>query len=79
MYYVSTDKHKRVEDFYLVDKPDVVEVETPSVVRTKGCASDAKSRLMSIKEKVVILSSKPNRQCKKCGELGHHDSRNCGR
>ena len=75
----SGDKDKPVKDFYFAKKPAVVRVQPPSVVSTKGSKSDSKSRLVSAKEKAIKLNSKPLRQCKKCGEFGHHDSRNCGR
>ncbi|KAG6428162.1 hypothetical protein SASPL_112411 [Salvia splendens] len=74
-----TDKGNTVEDFYFIEKVVVVELHPPSVVSTKGSASDPKSRLVSAKEKAIKLNSKPLSQCKKCGELGHHDSWNCGR
>ncbi|XP_047947257.1 protein FAR1-RELATED SEQUENCE 5-like [Salvia hispanica] len=75
----SADKDKPVKDFYFAEKPAVVRVHPPSVVSTKGSKSDSKSRLVSAKEKTIKLNNKPLRQCKKCGEFGHHDSRNCGR
>ena len=66
-----------VEDFYSIERPALVEVQPPNVVQTKGSCSDSASRLVSAKEKAVVLASKPKRRCGKCRELGHHDSRNC--
>ncbi|KAG6403457.1 hypothetical protein SASPL_135679 [Salvia splendens] len=50
-----------------------VDVQPPEVVSTKGCGSRLSSRV----EKDLKLKNKPMRQCKKCQEWGHHDSRNC--
>ena len=66
----------RVEDFYSIERPALVEVQPPNVVQTKGSCSDSASRLVSAKEKAVVLASKPKRRCGKCRELRHHDSRN---
>ncbi|XP_047942783.1 uncharacterized protein LOC125189561 [Salvia hispanica] len=65
-----------VEDFYSIERPALVEVQPPNVVQTKGSCSDSASRLVSAKEKAVVLASKPKRRCGKCRELRHHDSRN---
>ena len=75
----SAEKSKTVDDFYFFGRPNVVEVHPPKVVRTRGSCSDSGSRIVLAKEKAIILQSKPKRKCGKCGELGHHDSRNCGR
>lgn len=66
-------KKQRIESFYGGEKPLVVDVHPPEVVKTKGHASRLKPRL----EKAMRLKNKPVRQYKKCHEWGHHDSRNC--
>ncbi|KAG6390877.1 hypothetical protein SASPL_148622 [Salvia splendens] len=50
-----------------------VDVQPPEVVVTKGSGSKLPSRV----EKVLMLKSKPLRQCMKRQEWGHHDSSNC--
>ncbi|KAG6411344.1 hypothetical protein SASPL_129424 [Salvia splendens] len=55
------------------EAPQEVVVQPPEVVGTKGSGSRLPSRV----EKALKLKSKPLRQCKKCQEWGHHDSRNC--
>ncbi|KAG6414316.1 hypothetical protein SASPL_127035 [Salvia splendens] len=62
-----------MEEFYGAEAPQEVEVQPPEVVSTKGCGSSLPSRV----EKALKLKNKPMRQCKKCQEWGHHDSRNC--
>ncbi|KAL1564053.1 protein FAR1-RELATED SEQUENCE 5-like [Salvia divinorum] len=69
------EKKKMVEDFYGMSVPDVIDVHPPDVVSTKGSGTDRVSR----RETAIKKSNKPLRRCGKCHELGHHDSRNCGR
>ncbi|XP_042038463.1 protein FAR1-RELATED SEQUENCE 5-like [Salvia splendens] len=69
----AAQKKQRIESFYGGEKPLVVDVHPPEVVKTKGHASRLQPRL----EKAMRLKNKPVRQCKKCHEWGHHDSRNC--
>ncbi|KAL1555756.1 protein FAR1-RELATED SEQUENCE 4-like [Salvia divinorum] len=69
------EKKKMVEDFYKMPVPDVIDVHPPDVVSTKGSGSDRVSR----RETAIKKANKPLRRCGKCHELGHHDSRNCGR
>ncbi|KAG6406086.1 hypothetical protein SASPL_133683 [Salvia splendens] len=64
---------KLIEKFYGAEAPQEVDVQPPEVVSTKGCGSRLPSRV----EKSLKLKRKPLRQCKKCQEWGHHDSRNC--
>ncbi|XP_047952287.1 protein FAR1-RELATED SEQUENCE 5-like [Salvia hispanica] len=59
------------------ERPEVVEVHPPDVVKTKGHASSSASRLISKREKAIKDATRPLRRCKACDELGHHDSRNC--
>ncbi|XP_047942989.1 uncharacterized protein LOC125189800 [Salvia hispanica] len=73
------EKRKTVDDFYFIGRPDVVEVHPPKVVRTRGSCNDSGSRIVSAREKAITLQSKPKRKCGKCGEVGHHDAKNCGR
>ena len=58
-----TEKRKRVEDFYFIGRPNVVEVQQLDVVRTKGSCNDSGNRLVSQKEKPIMLQSKPKRSC----------------
>ncbi|KAG6432909.1 hypothetical protein SASPL_104499 [Salvia splendens] len=69
----TTQKKKLMEEFYGAEAPQEVDVQPPEVVSTKGCGSRLPSRV----EKALKLKSKSLRQCKKCQEWGHHDSRNC--
>ncbi|KAG6385930.1 hypothetical protein SASPL_154813 [Salvia splendens] len=62
---------KVIEEFYGAEAPQEVDVQPPEVVSTKGCGSRLPSRV----EKALKLKRKPLRQCKKCQEWGHHDSR----
>ncbi|KAG6406987.1 hypothetical protein SASPL_129967 [Salvia splendens] len=55
------------------ETPQEVVVQPPEVVSMKGSGSRLPLRV----EKALKLKSKPLRQCKKCQEWGHHDSRNC--
>ncbi|KAG6430645.1 hypothetical protein SASPL_108717 [Salvia splendens] len=63
---------KLIEEFYGADAPKEVDVQPLEVVSTKGSGSRLPSRV----EKDLKLKNKPLRQCKKCQEWGHHDSRN---
>ncbi|KAG6433569.1 hypothetical protein SASPL_105183 [Salvia splendens] len=69
----TAQKKKIMEEFYGAEAPQEVEVQPPEVVSTKGSGSRLPSRV----EKALKLKNKPMRQCKKCQEWGHHDSRNC--
>ncbi|XP_042005774.1 protein FAR1-RELATED SEQUENCE 7-like [Salvia splendens] len=69
----TAQKKKIMDEFYGAEAPQEVDVHPPEVVSTKGCGSRLPSRV----EKALKLKSKPMRQCKKCQEWGHHDSRNC--
>ncbi|KAG6407378.1 hypothetical protein SASPL_130367 [Salvia splendens] len=69
----TSQKKKLIEDFYGAEAPQEVDVHPPEVVSTKGSGSRVPSRV----EKALKLKSKPLRQCKKCQEWGHRDSRNC--
>ena len=75
--FSSMDKEQRFENLYGSSRPNVVTVHPPAVVKTKGSGSGG--RIVSHKEKALREQQRPCRQCKKCGEFGHHDSRNCGR
>ena len=65
-----------IEQFYGMERPEVVEVHPPDVVKKKGHASSSASRLISKREKAIKEATRPLRRCKACDELGHHDSRN---
>ncbi|KAG6397564.1 hypothetical protein SASPL_143733 [Salvia splendens] len=69
----TAQKKKIMKEFYGAEAPQEVDVQPPEVVSTKGCGSRLPSRV----EKALKLKNKPMRQCKKCQEWGHHDSRNC--
>ena len=69
----AAQKKKMIESFYGCEVPSVIEVHPPQLVSTKGSGS----RLISRREKAIRMMSKPGRRCAKCGEVGHHDSRNC--
>ncbi|KAG6397279.1 hypothetical protein SASPL_143445 [Salvia splendens] len=69
----TAQKKKIMEEFYGAETPQEVDVQPPEVVSTKGCGSRLPSRV----EKALKLKNKLMRQCKKCQEWGHHDSRNC--
>ncbi|XP_047978452.1 protein FAR1-RELATED SEQUENCE 9-like [Salvia hispanica] len=69
----TSQKKKLIEEFYGAEAPQEVDVQPPDVVSTKGSGSRLPSRV----EKALKIKSKPLRQCKKCQEWGHHDSRNC--
>ncbi|XP_047945914.1 protein FAR1-RELATED SEQUENCE 5-like [Salvia hispanica] len=69
----TAQKKMLIEEFYGAEAPLEVDVQPPEVVSTKGSGSRVPSRV----EKALKLKSKPLRQCKKCQEWGHHDSRNC--
>ncbi|XP_042023030.1 protein FAR1-RELATED SEQUENCE 5-like [Salvia splendens] len=75
----AIEKRRMIEEFYGMVRPEVVEVHPPDVVKTKGHASSSKSRLISKREKALKDASRPQRRCKACDEMGHHDSRNCPR
>ncbi|XP_042022945.1 protein FAR1-RELATED SEQUENCE 5-like [Salvia splendens] len=75
----AIEKRRMIEEFYGMVWPEVVEVHPPYVVKTKGHASSSKSRLISKREKALKDASRPQRRCKACDEMGHHDSRNCPR
>ncbi|KAG6431140.1 hypothetical protein SASPL_109215 [Salvia splendens] len=62
-----------MEEFYGAEAPQKVDVQPPEVVSMKGYGSRLPSRV----EKALKLKSRPMRQCKKCQEWGHHNSRNC--
>ncbi|KAG6403339.1 hypothetical protein SASPL_135556 [Salvia splendens] len=68
----TAQKNKLIEEFYGAGAPQEVDVQPPEVVSTKGSGSRLPSRV----EKALKLKNKPLRQCKKCQEWGHHDSRN---
>ncbi|XP_042027286.1 protein FAR1-RELATED SEQUENCE 5-like [Salvia splendens] len=74
----AIEKRRMIEEFYGMVRPEV-EVHPPDVVKTKGQASSSKSRLISKGEKALKDASRPQRRCKACDEMGHHDSRNCPR
>ncbi|KAG6402816.1 hypothetical protein SASPL_135029 [Salvia splendens] len=69
----TAQKKKIMEESYGAEAPQEVDVHPPEVVSTKGCGSRLPSRV----EKALKLKSKHMRQCKKCQEWGHYDSRNC--
>ncbi|KAG6429511.1 hypothetical protein SASPL_107563 [Salvia splendens] len=69
----TAQKKKIMEEFYGAEAPQEVDVQPPEVVSTKGSGSRLPSRV----EKALKLKNKAMRQCKKCQEWGHHDSRNC--
>ena len=73
----ASEKRRMIEQFYGMERPEVINVHPPDVVKTKGHASSSASRLISKREKAVKEASRPLRRCKACDELGHHDSRNC--
>ncbi|XP_047950661.1 uncharacterized protein LOC125196258 [Salvia hispanica] len=71
------EKRRMIEQFYGMERPEVVEVHPPDVVKTKGHASSSASRLISKRLKAIKEATRPLRRCKACDELCHHDSRNC--
>ncbi|XP_047978770.1 protein FAR1-RELATED SEQUENCE 9-like [Salvia hispanica] len=73
----ASEKRRMIEQFYGMERPEVVEVHPPDVVKTKGHASSSASRLISKREKAIKDATRPLRRCKACDELCHHDSRNC--
>ncbi|XP_047966051.1 protein FAR1-RELATED SEQUENCE 5-like [Salvia hispanica] len=73
----ASEKRRMIEKFYGMERPEVVEVHPPDVVKTKGHASSSASRLISKREKAIKDATRPLRRCKACDELCHHDSRNC--
>ncbi|XP_047943073.1 protein FAR1-RELATED SEQUENCE 9-like [Salvia hispanica] len=73
----ASEKRRMIEQFYGMERPEVVEVHPPDVVKTKGLASSSASHLISKREKAIKDATRPLRRCKACDELCHHDSRNC--
>ncbi|XP_047951419.1 protein FAR1-RELATED SEQUENCE 5-like [Salvia hispanica] len=73
----ASEKRRMIEQFYGMERPEVIEVHPPDVVKTKGHASSSASRLISKREKAIKDATRPLRRCKACDELCHHDSRNC--
>ncbi|XP_074288267.1 uncharacterized protein LOC141613433 [Silene latifolia] len=49
-----------------------------SVLPPEKCKNNGSGRrITSSKEKTVQENAKPHRNCRACGEMTHHDSRNC--
>ncbi|KAG6427422.1 hypothetical protein SASPL_111667 [Salvia splendens] len=70
---VDIDQIHELTSIVRAEAPQELDVQPPEVVNMKGCGSRLPSRV----EKALKLKSEPLRQCKKCQEWGHHDSRNC--
>ncbi|XP_041994211.1 uncharacterized protein LOC121744691 [Salvia splendens] len=73
----ASEKRRLIEEFYVMVRPEVVEVHPLDIVKTKGHAISSASRLIYKREKVIKETTRPLRRCKACDEMGHHDSRNC--
>ncbi|XP_047942856.1 protein FAR1-RELATED SEQUENCE 5-like [Salvia hispanica] len=62
----ASEKRRMIEQFYGMERPKVVEVHPPDVVKTKGHASSSASRLISKREKAIKEANRPLRRCKAC-------------
>ena len=69
-------RDKMIKNFLGVEKPDVVEIQNPPMLRNKGCGRD--KRLKSARETAIEQSNKPKRKCGRCKIMtNEHDKRNC--
>ncbi|XP_074306017.1 protein FAR1-RELATED SEQUENCE 9-like [Silene latifolia] len=68
-------KNKKAEIEMLIGSktPTEASVLPPEKCKNKGSGR----RITSSKEKAVQENAKPLRECRACGEMTHHDSRNC--
>ncbi|XP_074305998.1 protein FAR-RED IMPAIRED RESPONSE 1-like [Silene latifolia] len=68
-------KNKKAEIEMLIGSkiPSEASVLPPEKCKNKGSGR----RITSNKEKAVQENAKPLRKCRACGEMTHHDSRNC--
>lgn len=72
---ILQNKDSLMESIVGVSKPDVIEIHNPTGIRNKGCGTG--KRLKSRVEKAINENTKPKRLCRRCNEIGRHDSRNC--
>ncbi|KAL9239086.1 hypothetical protein vseg_013438 [Gypsophila vaccaria] len=69
----SRNKKREIEILIGSKIPNEATVLPPKQSKNKGSGR----RIMSDKEKAVEEHIKPLRKCRACGEMAHHDSRNC--
>ncbi|XP_021737333.1 protein FAR1-RELATED SEQUENCE 5-like [Chenopodium quinoa] len=60
-----------------VHVPNQVNVPNDTPIPNDTHVPNSNKRMKSDREKAVEQSQKKKRLCRACGELGHHDSRNC--
>lgn len=81
----AESKSKKVEDMVMLtgfSVPDEVTIKPPKISKNKGTGVHSSNtrkdkRLKSHKEIAIEESSKKKRICKKCNQIGGHDTRNC--
>ena len=73
--YHPVDNENDMEDLIGKVSDQVVSIENPESVRTKGCGKVR--RIVGEGEINLEKSTKPLRLCRSCGEYVNHDTRNC--
>lgn len=70
---IPSDKTKEIEKLLDCPIPTEITILDPNKCKNKG----TQKRMKGKKEEAIDQNKKPPRVCRLCGELSHHDSRNC--